>query len=371
MSSAAPALRGRAPLGLLGAARRGFALFLFGALPLTILALLAHSFATGFHTFDFHTFWQSGRDVLHGRSPYPRSLPQVADRHTFRPFVYPAPAAVAMAPFALLPLAAADVLFALGNVAALAGALRLLGVRDRRCYGAVFASIPVVAAIGNGTITPLLVLGAAALWRRRDSAWAAGALLAALVAAKLFLWPLGVWLLATRRLRATASSVAICLGGTLGAWAILGFAGLRTYPSLLGRLTDLVGPQSYSLYALAVSLGASSAAAQAAVYGAGALVLAGVFPLARRRGGDRRAFTLALAAALVLSPVVWPHYLALLFVPLALARPQLDRLWAAPLALWLVTADWSYGDPKRIVPVLALAGAVLYATAASPSRRLR
>src|SRR5437868_210438 len=59
---------------------------------------------------DFLSFWTAGRAVLHGRSPYPElsSLPQVADPKTFAPFVYPAPAAYWMVPFALLPFAVAS-----------------------------------------------------------------------------------------------------------------------------------------------------------------------------------------------------------------------------------------------------------------------
>src|SRR5207245_1182995 len=56
---------------------------------------------------DFLSFWQAGRSVLHGQSPYPAlsSLPSVAHSLTFAPFVYPAPAAYWMVPFALLPFA--------------------------------------------------------------------------------------------------------------------------------------------------------------------------------------------------------------------------------------------------------------------------
>ena len=47
---------------------------------------------------DFLSFWQAGRTVLRGHSPYLLlgALPAVADRLTFEPFVYPAPAAFAM-----------------------------------------------------------------------------------------------------------------------------------------------------------------------------------------------------------------------------------------------------------------------------------
>src|SRR5581483_4488839 len=141
-------------------------------------------------------------------------------------------------------------------------AFRLLRVADRRCYGAAFASFPVFDTLGNGAISALLVLGAAALWRYRDRALAAGSILAALVAAKLFLWPLGIWLLATRRIRATASSVVVCVVGAAAAWAVIGFAGVSRYPELLDRLTALVGAKSFSPYALVVSLGGSTGAAR-------------------------------------------------------------------------------------------------------------
>ena len=45
-----------------------------------------------------------------------------------------------------------------------------------------------------------------------------------------------------------------------------------------------------------------------------------------------------MVAALVLSPVVWMHYLALLLIPLAVMRPTFDRVW-----FWgIVCALWIY-----------------------------
>jgi hypothetical protein len=359
MPSAAPALDQSRAFRTLAAARRGSELVMFGLIPVVFTGLFVLEFALGFHTFDFHTFWHSGRDLLHGRSPYPDSMPLVAHQKTFRPFVYPAPAAVLIAPFALLPYAVADVVWWVIGVASIALALRLLGVRDWRCYGAAFASLPVFAALGNGSVSALLVLGTAALWRYRSRVWIAAAVLAGLVAAKLFLWPLGVWLLVTRRVRACLLSVVLAVAGAIAGWAVIGFAGMRDYPHLLDRLTALVAAESYSPYALFRSLGASPGLARLLMFGAGVLVLAAVVVVSRRPDGDRRAFTLALAAALVLSPIVWPHYLALLFVPIALAQPEIGLAWSAPIGLWVVSASWSNGDPKLIAPVLAVAGALL------------
>jgi hypothetical protein len=367
VSSAAAVLQERPPLRLVRAALRGLDRLLFGAIPLALAGFFAYAFARGFHTFDFQTFWNSGRDVLHGRSPYPDALPEIADRATFRPFVYPAPAAFLLAPLALIPYALANVVFAVTGAAAVLGALRLLGVDDWRCYGAAFVSLPVFDSIDAGTITPLLVLGSAALWRYRERPLAAGALVAALVALKVFLWPLALWLLFTRRFRATVYGVVIGAAGTFGAWAVLGFAGLREYPHLLDKLTELVAAESFSLYAFALSVGASPGIARAAILAAGVALLGGAAHLVRRREGDRRAFALVFAAAFALSPVVWPHYLALLFVPLALARARLSALWVVSLPLWFVTETWSSGEPSQIVPVLGLVAAVLVRAARAPA----
>lgn len=353
MLSAATAVQSRAALRLIVVGRGSVEVFFFAALPLTYLALFVYVLATGYHPFDFHTFWHSGRDVLSGHSPYSASLPAVAHRDTFRPFVYPAPAAIAMVPFSLLPYAVADVVWFVVGLAAIVGALRLLGIRDWRCYGALLAWPAVWSSIVNGAISALLVLGCAALWRYRDRAYVAGTIVAALVVFKLYLWPLGVWLLVTRRWRASITSVAVTAVGTLAGWAAIGFAGLRDYPHVLDRLTELVGPNSYSPYALFRALGASPGGSQLLMFTCGGLVLAAAADRARRPNGERAGLVLAIAASLALTPIVWPHYLALTAVAVALAWPNLGPGWIVPMALWFVLPAWSDGSP------LVIAGALL------------
>ena len=53
-----------------------------------------------------------------------------------------------------------------------------------------------------------------------------------------------------------------------------------------------------------------------------------------RRGDDARSFTCAVAATLALSPIVWLHYLVVLLVPIAIARPRFSALWLLPVLLW-------------------------------------
>jgi hypothetical protein len=130
-------------------------------------------------------------------------------------------------------------------------------------------------------------------------------------------------------------------------WAAIGFAGLREYPELLHRLTGLVGWKSYSLAAL----------------GAGplvpVLVLLALAAAAVFVRGDGRLLLAALGVALLATPILWPHYLLLLLVPLALARPAFSPAWVAPLVLWVDAAGSSGGSATRIAALLGLAAAGL------------
>jgi Glycosyltransferase family 87 len=344
----ATAVQNRAALRLTIVGRGSLEVFLFVALPLFYAGLLGVAIATGFHPFDFHTFWWSGHDVAHGHSPYVASLPHVAHRTTFRPFVYPAPAAVAMVPVSFIPYAVANALWFVLGVAAIVGSLRLLEIRDWRCYGAVFAWPAVWSSFMNGAISALLVLGCAALWRYRTRPYVSGVLLAALVVFKLYLWPLGVWLLATRRWRASVVSIVVAVAATVAGWAVIGFAGLREYPHLLNRLTALVAHESYSPYALFRSLGASAGLSRDLMFVCGGVVLALVVERAYRGRNERAAFVVAIAASLALSPIVWPHYLALTVVVVALTWPNLGRGWEAPMTFWIVMPAWSDGNPALI-----------------------
>jgi hypothetical protein len=332
------------------------AVVLLGVVPVCLIAFLLADL--GNHESDFATFWQSGRDVLHGHSPYPalHTLPRHAAPTSFAPFVYPPLAAVAMIPLSVLPYNIAVFLFIVVDLAAVALALRLLGVDDWRCYGAAYASAPVYAATGLGAISPLLLLGVAALWRYRNRAIVAGTLVAAVATAKVFLWPLWLWLIRTRRFAAAAVAAVVACAAVAGTWAAIGFAGAREYPTLLGRLTSLVGPESYSPYALGRSLGLGGGSAQGVAYLVAALAIA-VAALALSDAG--RLLTAAIAISLIATPILWPHYLVLLFVPIALARRSFSPLWLAPVALWLDSAAWSTGSTARIVALLAIAGATL------------
>ena len=120
---------------------------------------------------------------------------------------------------------------------------------------------------------------------------------------------------------------------TLAAWAAIGFDGLGGYRDLLRRLSEIQSENSYSFVGVAHTLGLPGSVGQAVMLATGGtlVVLCAVFA---RRGDDFRSFTSALGATLALSPIVWLHYLVVLLVPVAIARPRFTLLWLLPVLLW-------------------------------------
>ena len=77
---------------------------------------------------------------------------------------------------------------------------------------------------------------------------------------------------------------------------------------------------------------------------------------------DERSFVAALGLALLATPILWPHYLVLVYIPVSFLRRTFSPLWLLPLLIWLDGHAWSYGDPLRILPFLIL-GAVPFVLA--------
>jgi Glycosyltransferase family 87 len=339
----------------------------FGLVPLFVAAFYAISFLRrGVAEPDFGTFWTAGRAVLHGQSPYPAlaSLPPTAS-HSFAPYVYPPVTAVLLAPIAALPFLAAKITFLAVSVSALVLALRLFGVRDWRCYGVALGSAPVFESLASGTISLLLLLGVAAAWRYRGHWVVLGALVASIVSAKLFLWPVWFWLVRTHRWRAAITALGMSLVAVGVSWAAIGFAGLHAYPALLGQMTRLEGPHSYSTYALQRVAGVGAGRASEVTFALGFIAL--VLTL-RFVAGDRRSLIAHLGVSLVATPILWPHYLVLLLVPTALASPALTRVWLLPVLLWIGPTAWNDGHISLVAGELVVTAVAIAATcAAGPS----
>jgi len=341
-------------------------LFLAFLPPALLLVLVISRYAVGRHLgFDFRPLWEASRHLFDGTSPYP--APHSAALHDEQQFVYPPLAAILAAPLAVLPFGVAAALLAIVELGATALTLRVLNVRDWRCYGVTLLWYPVLQNFLIGSITSLLALGLAVLWRYRDERRVATLVSATVIAAKVFLWPLVFWLAATRRLTTALYAVALGLAAVAFSWALFGFAGLTSYPRLLDELSRLEAWKSYSAVSFGLMLGLSTGEARALAIVAGALMLGAVVLVGLRRGADsdRHAFVLAIAAAFLFSPIVWTHYLALLVVPIAITRRTLTPLWFVPLAMWATTGQ-SDGQAWRVLLGVAVWSVVLGAALRTP-----
>ena len=103
---------------------------------------------------------------------------------------------------------------------------------------------------------------------------------------------------------------------------VLPFTGLDDYFRTLLELGDAFDQDSYSPFGFLVQIGAPERLARAATLVIGAALLFACW--------RRASLGLAVAAALVMSPIVWLDYYAVAAVPLAIVRPRLSAVWLVP-----------------------------------------
>jgi hypothetical protein len=304
----------------------------FGVLPVFAVGFVLVDLASGEAGWAFReAFLGAAETVLDGRSPYPALDDGSIERGTA--YVYPPLLALLTTPFTFVAADVAAVLFAVLLVACVPATLAVLGIRDWRCYGAALLWPPVLSAVHVENISILVALAAAVVWRLRARTDASGATFGVSLALKPLLWPLAVWLVATRRLRAVVWAAASAALLVIASWAVLGFAGALEYQRLVRHLSDEMDEWGYSVYALALDLGAGDVVARALWATLVVALLVGAFAVARR-GDDRRSFALAVVATIAASPIVWLHYFALLLVVVAVLQPRLSAAWFAPLLMF-------------------------------------
>jgi alpha-1,2-mannosyltransferase len=325
-----------------------------GVLPVVVLVgVYVQAIRGGSAAMDFRQFYRGAEAILDGVNPYPVDGASLIA--SARPYVYPPFPALLVMPLTLLSIDHAAVLAMTATIALVPAILLVLGVRDWRCYGIAFLWPPVISAIQTSNPTLWFALAAALAWRFRDRIGLTSLLVGLTLAVKFVLWPLLVWLVATRRVGTAA--LATATGGLLlvASWAVIGFAGFLDYPDLLRRLEETVGVDAYTVRMLALDLRAPEPVARAVWVATGVALLVAVV-LTALRGDERRAFMLTIGAALALSPLVWLHYFALLLVVVALARPVLGLVWFLPL---LMLGSPGTGTPTTTETAVALLAAAL------------
>ena len=296
------------------------------------LAFVGFSLAEDLLAWDVRfAYLPAAEALLDGRSPYPELDDPILEDQ--KGYVYPPQLVVALIPLAPLPVDVVAVLVTCLLLALVALTLRILCVRDLRCYAAAFLWMPTTSGVLLGNVSIPLTFALAVAWRYRETVWRPAVAVGLAVSAKLLLWPVFVWMIATRRLRAVALAALIGTVVTFAAWTAIGFDGLRTYPDLLQRLSEIQAERSYSIVGMVATLGLGSTVGNILTVVVG-LALLTACVLFARRSDDARSFVCAVVATLAVSPIVWLHYLVVLLVPMAILRRRFSALWLLPILLW-------------------------------------
>lgn len=332
--------------------RRERAVGLAGALGALLLIAVFYLPLTG--VYDLDDFLRAGSAVLHGRNPYPAV--GTAEVYSGSAFVYPYLYSWLFAPLAALPVGVGE---AVGvGLMAIAVAFTASWVRPRQpaVPALVLMTAFTVTGLQLGSLSPLLLAGLIGLWLLRDRPVLFALLAAPLLAAKVFLLPVLLWPLLTRRFRAlglTSIGIIILLGLGFG----VGPLGAHDYLRLLSSLGAHEAAAGMGLISRLRAVGTGPQLAQ----GAALVAAIGLVTLAWRRSrqqperADALLFGAAVVASLLLTPVLWSHYLALLLAPL-LVVPQ--RITAAAV---FAVASWLIARPHHSGVVLTITGALVAA----------
>jgi alpha-1,2-mannosyltransferase len=306
--------------------------------------------------YDLGVFLKAGSAVIHGLRVYPR--PGTPAVYSGFSFVYPYFAVWPFVPLAVLsPTLGTAVFFAISAGAVIAACF-VEADGDPRPAMLVLCTSFTITGLQLGALSPLLMAGAVFLWRLRDRPLAFALLAAPVIACKLFLAPLLAWPLLARRYRAFAwASVATLVLLALG--FAFGPLGAASYLRLLSALGAHEARAGFGLIGALRSAGLASAAAEAVALALAAAVLASAYLHHRRAGDERVLFCAGVVASLLLTPVLWSHYMILLAAGLLVLHAP--RRWFAALAVlsWVIAPPHGVDIDIRLLQRIGSSGAWL------------
>jgi hypothetical protein len=315
--------------------------FLGGPVIVLLLTVVASS-RSGDFAIDFRTVTPEMRSIWSGANPY--IVEGMA--HGGR-FIWPAITAVLLAPLAFTPHG--DVVMTGLEIVCLLAALRVFGVSDWRIYGVAAMWPATVNSVQTANLTLPVLLLVALGWRDRDKA-RGGLWFGVAAAVKLFMWPILIWLIATRRFKQLGAAAIVLVVSLLVQAVVAPLWEFVDYTRLVERT---FADEALSLYGLLYP--ADPTLARMATLAAGGVVL----------WFGRRNLGLCIAAALILSPIVWLHYFDLLVVPLALVAAPL-ALWCVPLLMVIVPGMGNGASWQTAAALVVGALTVLVASSRAP-----
>jgi hypothetical protein len=327
--------------------------------------------------YDFHPYYDGALRLLASGSPYQSATLD----GPFQPgpkglYLYSPVLAALFVPLTWLGEQMAILVWLALRLAALVAACALMPIsRPLRLvmFGVAGLSAPVLYDLDLGNVSLLVTLAAVVAWRWLDRPVSGMALAAALLVRPAMAVIAGWWLL-----RGVWRPVAWTVA-TFAAIGLVSFIWLRPevwlqWLTVLRNVSNVTGVKAnVDLGSAVLLLGGPAGLAQLALYaGYGVAVLAVLLSLRRDR---EVSYMVTLMASLLLSPLLWDHYLTNLLLPAALLASR-GRWWglALPLLCWtphviVVLMPETQGHTDGALGVIALLGLLLPFTAPDVAER--
>ena len=282
---------------------------------------------------DYLTYDAAARRWLAGAAPYDLTITVTGDCGTYQ---YPPTFLLLILPFTVLSPVAATWAWIAASVACVALAFAIIPVPPVVrivAFALAATSWPLLFAIKVGAAGPLLLLVFAAAWRWLDDPvrLAGAATLGAL--SKLQPALLVVWMALTGRWRAAAYSLA-AMGAVVLVWFVLSPTTWLDFLSTVRTLqaNALEVGANFAPASVALRLGVPREIAQVVGVAHTVAVLILVV-LAARQSTAGASLLVAAVASQIVAPVMWDHYAAVVFMPIAWLLARGHRLALMPAVL--------------------------------------
>ena len=303
--------------------------------------------------YDFRAYYMAAQRLIETGSPYQaQTLAGPFRPGPFGLYLYAPILAGLFVPLTWLGEQGAVLVWLVLRVGALAATCALMPIpRHLRfaVFGVAALSAPVLVDLDLGNVSLLATLVAVLIWRWLDRP-AAGICLAVVLIVRPAMALIAGWWLLRGQWRPV---VWAAVGGAAIVLASLPFIGIERWVeflTVLRNVSDVTGVQrNGDLGSSVLTLGGPAWLAQLALFAGYAVAISAVLLSPRR---DRElSYVVTVMATLVLSPLMWDHYLTNLLVPTAFLMAR-GRPWglALPLLAWL---------PLVMLPLVALAGLLL------------
>ncbi len=303
--------------------------------------------------YDFAAYYEAALRLVATGSPYQAETLN----GPFRPgpgglYLYSPLPALLIAPLTALGPDTATLAWFVGRVLLLVATCLLMPVPrwvKLATLGVAAISPQFLHDLNLGNVSVIVTFLAVVVWRFLDRP-IGGLALAASMTIRPAMGAIWLWWLVRRQWRAALATVA---GLAIALLASLPFVGLDSwldYATVLRNLGGTLGVQrNLDFGSTALALGAPASLANLALIG-GYIVAIGAIVVSLRR--DREiSFAVTLMATLLLTPLLWDHYLTNLIVPAALVASRGRRFAVLlPLLGWL---------PLELLPFVTVAGMLL------------